>query len=132
MHFFHAESYGRAWHYARWPEKELATSTPTSTQPPISKMLSPQLDVIPICLVREVAAVWEALGDARERAGSYDGAASAYRKARRLLATDPVAEAELCLKEAWIPERVGRYSEAVRWIRRGLHAIAESLGRRGR
>ena len=26
-------------------------------------------------------------------------------------------------KEAWMPERVGRYSEAVRWIRRGLQMI---------
>ncbi len=76
----------------------------------------------------EVASVWEALGDARDRAGAYDGAALAYRKARHLLSTDPVAEAELCLKEAWMPERVGRYSEAVRWIRRGLRVIRDVDG----
>ena len=123
MHFFHAESYGRAWHYARIAgERARDKYANIDAATHFQNALAAARRVVGLP-DREVAAVWEALGDARERAGSYEGAASAYRKARRLLATDPVAEAELCLKEAWIPERVGRYSEAVRWICRGLRAV---------
>ena len=58
--------------------------------------------------------VWEALGDAHDRAGSYAEAARAYRTAYKLLDDDPVREAELLLKQAWIPERDGRYPQAIR------------------
>ena len=99
-----------------------------STPPPTSRVALAAARRIPDLSGHELASVWKSLGDARERAGAYDGAALAYRKARRLLSDDPVAEAELCLKEAWIPERVGRYSEAVRWIRRGLRAVGDADG----
>jgi tetratricopeptide (TPR) repeat protein len=71
----------------------------------------------------ERAAVWELLGDVRERVGSYGDASAAYRSARRLVRDDPVAAAGLLLKEAWIPERTGRASDALRWIRKGLAAV---------
>jgi len=74
----------------------------------------------------DLAATWIGLGDARERCGEYAEAARAYGRARTLLAGDAVAQAELCLRSAWIPERSGRYPEAVRWIRRGL-ALVEHL-----
>ena len=71
----------------------------------------------------ELAAAWTGLGDARERAGEYPAAARAYGRARALLVGDPVAQAELCLRSAWLPERNGRPAEAVRWIRRGLALV---------
>src|SRR4029450_8782879 len=36
---------------------------------------------------------------------------------------DPVSEAKLLLKEAWIAERRGDYRPALRWVTRGLHAL---------
>ncbi|MGO9344724.1 MAG: adenylate/guanylate cyclase domain-containing protein [Acidimicrobiales bacterium] len=128
LHFFHAQSYPRAWHYAcvagrRAREKYANVDAATHFESALSA--GRRIADLP---GTELASVWESLGDARERAGDYEGAASAYHKARRLFGEDPVAAAELCLKEAWIPERVGRYSEAVRWIRRGLRAVAGVAG----
>ena len=128
MHFFHAESFHLAWHFARVAGNRAAdkyANVDAATHFENALAAGRKLPGLP---EQEMASVWEALGDARERAGSYDEAAVAYRKARKLLTSDPVAVAELCLKEAWIPERVGAYSEAVRWIRRGLKAVEDTGG----
>ena len=128
LHFFHAQIYDRAWHFARIAGQRARDKYANADAASHFASALASARRIPDLPDQEVASVWEALGDVRERAGAYKEAALAYRKARRLLCTDPVAEAELCLKEAWIPERVGRYSEAVRWIRRGLRAVGEIAG----
>ncbi len=71
----------------------------------------------------DVAEVCEALGDVLERVGLFDRSAVAYRDARRRRAGDATAEAALMLKEGWIPEREGRYPQALRWFRRGLRLL---------
>lgn len=65
----------------------------------------------------------EALGDVRERAGLYAEAIDAYAHARHGAAADPVAEARLLVKEAWLRERLGNFGEAVRWVRRGQKVV---------
>jgi class 3 adenylate cyclase/tetratricopeptide (TPR) repeat protein len=69
----------------------------------------------------EVAQVWESLGDVSELAGLYSVAAEAYAKSHKLH-----EQPRLLLKEGIIRERFGRYSDALRWYSRGLHA-AETL-----
>ena len=69
----------------------------------------------------EVSAVWVSLGDVSELAGLYSDAAEAYAKAHKLQ-----DQPQLFLKEGIIRERFGRYSDALRWYKRGLTA-AESL-----
>jgi class 3 adenylate cyclase/tetratricopeptide (TPR) repeat protein len=71
----------------------------------------------------DLARLCEALGDVQERIGRYGEANAAYRAARVAIAGDAIAEARLLLKQAWIPERAGRYADALRWIRRGQHAL---------
>jgi class 3 adenylate cyclase/tetratricopeptide (TPR) repeat protein len=120
LHFLHAQQFDLAWHYARVAgdragQKYANVEAVTHYQRALTAVA--HLSDVDRA---EVASAWESLGDVRDRAGDYRGASLAYRRARKLLGTDMVAQAELCLKEAWIPERVGRYSEAVRWIRRGL------------
>ncbi|MCH8130757.1 MAG: AAA family ATPase, partial [Acidobacteria bacterium] len=65
------------------------------------------------------ARVLESLGDVRDLAGLYTESSEAYRAARRLHDDQPVAEARLALKEAFMRERQGHLSQALRWIRRG-------------
>ncbi len=128
LHYFHAQEFERAWQYARLAgdragEKYANVEAATLYQRALAAVVRlPEVDET------LVASAWESLGDVRDRAGDYRGASLAYRRARKLLGTDMVAQAELCLKEAWMPERVGRYSEAVRWIRRGLRMIEEVVG----
>lgn len=76
----------------------------------------------------ELARVHEALGDVRELMGTYREAAEAYRAARRLHPPDPVAESRLILKQAKGHGWLSRYSQARRWIRRGLKLIEELDG----
>ncbi len=73
-----------------------------------------------------VADVLSALGEVRERLGRYSEAAGAYRDARKMLAGDAIAEADLMRKEAWVREAAGRFSDAVRWHLRGL-ALLEGI-----
>jgi len=79
----------------------------------------------------EVVRQWEALGDVSELAGRYRDAAQAYRSARRLAErTDP--QPGLLLKEGVMREREGRYTEALRWYRRGLDATKDLSDERAR
>jgi class 3 adenylate cyclase/tetratricopeptide (TPR) repeat protein len=67
--------------------------------------------------------VHESLGDVWDRAGGFDRAMRAYRDARRLATGAPLDEARLCFKEGEMRERVGRYTDALRWYRRGLSSL---------
>lgn len=68
----------------------------------------------------DVGAVWEALGDVCEVIGLYAEAAEAYKNARRLMPAEH--QPSLMLKEGVIRERLGQYSQALRWFGRGLKA----------
>ena len=59
----------------------------------------------------------------RSSRATYDQARKAYAKARKLLAGDPVAEAELFLREGRLREGSAGVSQALRHYRRGLKAI---------
>ena len=87
----------------------------------------------PISIARDVAAVWEKLGDVHERGGVYDDALRAYRRARRLLRDDaPASKPSSYLKEAWIPERVGRLPRSGARVRKGLAVLESADGCGGR
>jgi class 3 adenylate cyclase/tetratricopeptide (TPR) repeat protein len=76
----------------------------------------------------DLAPVYEALGDARNRTGSYAEAASAYRAARRITDDDAVASARLMLKLARVQGWLDRYTNAMRWITKGLRVLDEVDG----
>ena len=85
----------------------------------------------------ELAACWEALGEALNQSGELAAAADALTAARKLVRGDALAEARLFLRHVRIAHRRGRLASAVRWGRRGLHAAgdagdAESRGVRAR
>ncbi len=128
LHFFHAQHYDQAWRYALVAGRRAGAKYANVEAATLYQRALASVGRLPGIATAEVASAWESLGDVRERAGDYRGASLAYRRARKLLGSDMVAQAELCLKEAWMPERVGRYSEAVRWIRRGLHMIEDAGG----
>ncbi len=65
----------------------------------------------------------EAVGDLHERMGRYDHAAARFTEARRLVPDDPVAQGRLCFKHSMLAERSGSYTQAVRWLRRGLRGL---------
>ncbi|CAN0072332.1 unnamed protein product, partial [Phaeothamnion confervicola] len=68
------------------------------------------------------------LGDVEDLAGMFVEARRSYGAARHLLRGDPLAEAGLFLKTAFVDERMGRFVGAVRSIRRGLRAVEQIAG----
>jgi class 3 adenylate cyclase/tetratricopeptide (TPR) repeat protein len=76
----------------------------------------------------DLAAVWEALGEALMLVGETPAAEHALGSAARLLAGEPVAEARICFRRGQIAER-SELSRAVRWMTRGLRALEDSPAR---
>jgi class 3 adenylate cyclase/tetratricopeptide (TPR) repeat protein len=123
LHFFQARDYDRAWRYSRAAgEQAQAIYANVEAATFYERALASGRHLAPVSQ-GDLAVLAEALGDVRDRAGHFKHAEAAYREARRLHAGDVVDEARLMLKHAWIPERLGRYSQAIRWIRRALRLL---------
>ena len=123
LHYFAAGRYEAAWLHSRIAgqrAKELYANVDAAAFYERSLEAVRHVDDVPEEMRAEL---YEALGDVRERLGEYERAAAAYRSARRLLAGERVAEARLMLKQGWIRDRSGRFTDALRWIGRGLRLL---------
>ena len=123
LHFFHAHRYVEAWRYSLSAAERAASlyanvEATTFYQRALdsSRMVG---DLVPL----EVARVHEALGDVRNRMGDYSAAAVAYRAVRRIVTNDPLTEARLLLKLSQLQGWLSNYSQALRWITRGLGVL---------
>ena len=123
LHFLQAQRFEEAWRYAGVAGERAGAVYANVEAAVFFERAIAAARRLPELARTEVAAVWERLGDVRERAGAYDRALRAYRSARRMLSDEPILEAHLFLKESWIPERMGRFSEAVRAVRKGLAVL---------
>jgi class 3 adenylate cyclase len=124
LHFHEAHRFAEAWRFARLAgdsAREIYANVEAITLYQRALQAARQLADLP---ARDRAEALEALGDAQDLAGLYDDARASYRAARRLLADDPVLQARLALKDAFVAERRGRYGDAVRSIRRGQRLLA--------
>jgi class 3 adenylate cyclase/tetratricopeptide (TPR) repeat protein len=126
LHFFHAQRYAEAWRFARVAGTRAREKYANVEAAELLERAIAASRRLPALSPVEVAEVWEALGDVRERSGVLEPARAAYRSARRCRAGDPAGEAGLLLKEAWIAESDGRLSNAVRIVRRGYHRLDDS------
>lgn len=75
---------------------------------------------------KALSLVWTSLGSVREAAGLYDEALDAYRRASRLVSSDPIALADLREKRARARDRSGKYRLALSELTSGYHMV-ESL-----
>ena len=126
LHFFHAQRYAEAWRFARIAGTRARDKYANVEAAEFLERALTASRRVPDLDPAEIAEMWEALGDVRERAGVLDHALGAYRNARKVRAGDPAGEAGLLLKEAWISESDGRLSNAVRIVRRGYQRIESS------
>jgi class 3 adenylate cyclase/tetratricopeptide (TPR) repeat protein len=125
LHWFHAQRYGEAWPLARHAAsraRDNYANVDAITLYERAVVAGRQCADVPPA---EVAELCEALGDVRELAGVYEGAAAAYRAAWELAGDDAVAQGRLCLRRSRLAERQGRIAGAVRWARRGLRLLEE-------
>ncbi len=120
LHYLRAERFAEAFDYSRTAAdqaREVFADHEASELYERALAAARRLDDVPT----EVhAQLREHLGDVRHRSGRFTDADKAFRAARRYVVDDPVAQARLQLKRAWIKGWNDRYSEALRTITRGL------------
>ncbi|MGD0310963.1 MAG: adenylate/guanylate cyclase domain-containing protein [Acidimicrobiales bacterium] len=128
FHYLHAQRYTEAWSYAleaaQWATSVYANFEAAELYERALTAGRRLGDLGPA----DLSAVYEALGDARNRTGAYAEAANAYRTARRLIDHDAVATARLMLKLAQIQGWMDRYPTALRWITKGLRTLEGAEG----
>lgn len=123
LHYFEAGRYDAAWLNARLAAKRAETVYANVDAAAFYERALAAARHVPGIPGELRSELHEALGDVRERLGEYGKAEAAYRAARRIVRGDPVAEARLLLKQGWIPDRSGRFTEALRWFTRGLRLL---------
>ncbi len=128
FHYLHAQRHEEAWSYSLIAAERAKTAYANVEvaefyeRALLAGRRLPELDRA------EVAAVHESLGDARNSTGDYQGAAAAYRTARRIVDRDTVGAARLSLKLAQVQGWLESYSNALRWITRGLRLLEGEVG----
>jgi tetratricopeptide (TPR) repeat protein len=119
LHFHAAQDYARAWKYSRLAGERAQEKFALVEAAEFYRRALESARAMRLGGTIEVAGVYEALGDVFDRLGVFTAATTSFRAARKLRCGGPVMEARLSLKEARIQEAAGRYSNAVRWVRRG-------------
>ena len=129
IHFGAARRWPETWHYGRIAgERAMDRAAPREAAGFMRSAVSAARWVADADRA-DLAQVTTRLGEAAELAGSYEEASKAFAKARKMLAGDPVAEAELFLKEGRLREGSSTLAQALRYYTRGLTAIGERKSR---
>ena len=123
FHFFHAQRHRESWQHSLTAADQARAVYANAEAATFLERAVEAARGIEGLLPMELARVHEQLGDVRDHMGVYAAAVTAYRAARRLLPSDPVDEARLMLKQARELGRLNNYSQARRWIRRGLKLL---------
>ena len=114
MHYSLGNDHANTWRYARVAAaRAMKSYANTEAAAQLERALAAARR-LPDVSAQERSTTWAQLGDVRERAGLFDAALEAYRRSSKLIYGDPVAQAELLLKRAWVRERAGAYSIALR------------------
>ncbi len=128
LHYLHARRFDEAWTYSlAAAERARALYANVESAEFYERALESGRHLEAVTPA-QVAEIWEALGDARHRAGMYAEAARVYRTARRHAEADPIVQARLALKLAQVSGWLDRYSGALRWITRGLRLLEDVEG----
>jgi class 3 adenylate cyclase/tetratricopeptide (TPR) repeat protein len=134
LHYFHAQRFDPAWRYSKVAGEQAQSIYAHAEATDLYIRALDAVRHLGDVPIDEIAGVCEALGDSLDRLGLFRRSGSAYRDARRHRRGDVLAEAGLMLKEGWMAERDGRFSQALRWFSRGLRLLEgiESTAARAR
>ncbi len=122
LHFILAGHNDRAWRYAKAGAERAAARFAVADAARLYRRAieaGRQDGANPV----QLAACWEALGDALQRSGELAAAAEAVTAARRLVPGDRLAQARLFFLHTRIARRSAGLSAAVRWAWRGLRSL---------
>ncbi|MBW3537470.1 MAG: AAA family ATPase, partial [Actinobacteria bacterium] len=123
LHFLHAQRYDKCWAWAtRAGDRAKHLFANVEAARLYERALTASRHV-PDLDERSLGRIWEGRANAWHRAGDYEQAQSAYRRARRFFASDFAALARLQMNEARIAEQQGRTTSALRRLRRAISAV---------
>jgi len=119
LHFDRGQSFQKTWEYAlvageRAKEKFANAEAATFYRRAVGA--GRRIAVAP----QQLTAALEALGDVSELSATYADAVKAYRDARSIAGDRPGAQVTLLHKEGVVQERLGKYSQALRYYSRAL------------
>ncbi len=115
LHYLQAGEYQPAWRYATAAAKH---AEGVYAYVEAAELYARALEAgreLPGLGAEEHAGVHQAIGDAWYRVGEFSKAAAAYTAARPLVASDALRDADLLLKLSHLEEKLGNYTEALRW-----------------
>jgi tetratricopeptide (TPR) repeat protein len=123
LHFHRAERWPETWRYsvdAGWRAEEKYANVEAV------QFFEQALDAakrVPDIPGDEIASVATALGDVCVLLGRYESAAAAFRTAEGHVKDDPIEYARLAEKRHWVPFRLAKHAQALRWLTRGIAAL---------
>ncbi len=113
LHYLHAERFAETWRYARSAGRRAGAVYANLDAATFYRRALEASRRLPGLERMEVAEVAEALGDAEQLAGEYEGSATAYGLARRLTPTGS-GRMRLLRKTGVVHDRAGQYPAALR------------------
>ena len=123
-HFFHAQAYDSATHYARIAGERAAAMYANVEAARFMTLALEAARRKQQPVREEVARLAETLGDVRCRLGEFTRAGAAFAEARKLVCADPAWMARLRLKTALVVSRTSGFAQALGWITRGRRVLA--------
>jgi len=129
FHFHEGRRYPEAWRFSRLAgERAVAKFAQSEARAFLRRALEEarHIEISP----RELATVWESLGDVEDRLGDFAAAEVAYGRARAVL-DDPVNCARVTLKQAWMSDRVGKFQVALTRLAKARALLDDAGSRRG-
>ena len=127
LHFFEAGDHARAWHYALHAGEQARAR---GAHADAAQFYSRAADAArgADAPAPELAAALVDLGEALARSGRPERAHAAYRRARKIVAADPVRASEVLLHETELADRADDARLAVRSAMRALRTLDGILG----
>ncbi|MHB8510689.1 MAG: tetratricopeptide repeat protein [Actinomycetota bacterium] len=125
LHFLSAGRFVEAWRYARTAADKARDIYANVDAAVLYERAIDSARKAGTVRSEELATTYETLGDVRVRIGEYSKAGAAYKAARSMLDGDAIGTARLLQKEGGVAQLSGRYSDALRWLRRAQDALGK-------
>jgi len=119
LHFFRAREFAKAYRFSLVAGRRAKDKFANVEAETFFRRAIQAGRELPDVSPRDLAEVYEALGDVEELSGSYVDASAAFAAARAAAVRSEEAVPRLCWKEGVIRERLGKYAQAIRWYNRG-------------
>lgn len=123
VHFHEAGHHDKAWTYSLQAGEHARSKYAYSEAVDFFERALDCAPHLPDLSAEARSAAYDSLGECRDRAGQSVAAISAFRHARRAVAPDVVATAELLYKEARVELRMGKFRQALGQLTRALHLL---------